>query len=518
MANQIELYKQAKDGLDVLPDLHRYAQLDEPVYEDGDLERLKWYGLFHRKATPGFFMLRMRIPNGLLTTEQLAAIGDIANEFGRGKADLTTRQNIQLRWIRIQDAPRVLQRLSAVNLTSQQSGMDNVRNIVGCPLAGIHAEELIDASPLTRRLQQMIIGQRGFSNLPRKFNLSISGCPDDCTHAQTHDLSFTPARRDGAIGFNALVGGAMGGKEPFLAIPLDAFAAPEDVVDLARAVLAVFRDNGPRESRKQSRLKVLLREWGVERFRAAVEAELGRELPRAGTDATALDGGDHLGVTEQREGGLVAVGMLVPVGRIAGDDLIELSRLARVYGQAEVRLTVQQNVMIPHVDPSRLPELLAEPLLARYSPEPSGFLRGLVACTGMDYCHFSLIDTKEEALKLARALDERYEARQRIRMHWSGCPHSCGQQKIADIGLEGARVRLDDEIVAAASVVQGGRLGAEARLAEPSLAKTPTPELPELVAAQIIETLGPEAIRPRNAATAERAEPTAEPIGPVAAR
>ena len=497
MANPIEAFKDAKDGLDVLPDLYRYAEMDAPEYAEGDLERLKWYGLFHRKATPGFFMLRMRIPNGILTTEQLAAVGDIANEFGRGKADLTTRQNIQLRWIRIQDAPRILQRLSAVNLTSQQSGMDNVRNIVGCPLAGIHADELLDAAQLTRRLQQAIIGRRGFSNLPRKFNLSITGCPDDCTHAQTHDLSFSPARRDGQLGFNVLVGGAMGGRDPFLAVPLDAFAAPDDVVDLALAVLSVFRDHGPRASRKQSRLKVLLREWGVERFREALEAELGCSLPRAGVPASALEGGDHLGVTQQRDSHLVSLGMLVPVGRITGDDLIELSRLARVYGQAEIRLTVQQNVLIPHVPPDALDALLAEPLLAKYSAQPSGFLRGLIACTGMDYCHFSLIDTKSEALALAQALDERYEALQRIRVHWSGCPHSCGQQKVADIGLEGARVRTDDGIVSAASVVQGGRLGTDAKLAEPALPKTPTPDLPELVAAQIIETLGPGAIRAR---------------------
>ena len=191
MANPIEAIKDAKDGLDVLPDLYRYAAMDEPEFDAGDLERLKWYGLFHRKATPGYFMLRMRIPNGALTAEQLAAIGEISNAYGRGRADITTRQNLQLRWIRIQDAPAVLQRLSAAGLTTQQSGMDNVRNVVGCPLAGIDADELIDARPLASRLQQAIIGHRGFSNLPRKFNLSITGCREDCTHAQAHDLSFT---------------------------------------------------------------------------------------------------------------------------------------------------------------------------------------------------------------------------------------------------------------------------------------------------------------------------------------
>ena len=500
MANKIEQIKAAKDGLDVLPDLHRYAAQEDPEFDPDDFERLKWYGLFHRKATPGHFMLRLRIPNGILTSEQLAAIGRISEEFGRNAGDITSRQNIQLRWIRIQDAPAILQRITAAGLTTQQSGMDNVRNIVGCPLAGLDADELYDASGLAGRLQQAIIGLKssegGFSNLPRKFNLSITGCRDDCTSAQVHDLSFTPATRGGAFGFNVLVGGALGGKMPKLAEPLDAWVPPDGVVDLATAVLGVFRDHGPRESRKMSRLKVLLGEWGIERFRAEVERAAGTPLARAGEDRSRGAGGDHVGCSRQRDG-RTAVGLLVPVGRIRGGDLIELGRLAKRYGGAEARLTVQQNLIIPHVPDERLDALLAEPLLQRYQPQPSGFTRGLVACTGIDYCHFSLIDTKEEALALARALDERYEAAAPIRIHWSGCPHACGQHKIADVGLEGARVRTDEgAIVPAASVVAGGRLGAGARMGTAAAGKTPVGDLPELVAAQIAETLGTDAIRP----------------------
>ena len=196
--NKIEELKREKDGLDVLPDLYRYAVEGVEAIPADDLERLKWYGLFHRKATPGYFMLRMRIPNGVLTSEQIAAVGEIANRCGRGAADITTRQNIQLRWITIEDAPWVLQRLAAAGLNSQQSGMDNVRNVVGCPIAGLDADELLDARGLADRLQQAIIGGKRFSNLPRKFNLSISGCREDCAHAQTHDLSFVPAEREAA--------------------------------------------------------------------------------------------------------------------------------------------------------------------------------------------------------------------------------------------------------------------------------------------------------------------------------
>ena len=201
VVNKIEVLKTAKDGLDVLADLHRYAALaaagDDPQIPAEDCERLKWYGLFHRKRTPGHFMLRMRIPGGVLNAEQITAIGEISNAVGRGQADITSRMNIQLRWITIADAPWVLQRLSAAGLTTQQSGMDNVRNIVSCPLSGLTEDEVIDTRVLATRMQQAIIGSKRFSNLPRKFNLSVTGCREDCGHAQVHDLSFVPAQRDG---------------------------------------------------------------------------------------------------------------------------------------------------------------------------------------------------------------------------------------------------------------------------------------------------------------------------------
>ena len=298
--NRIEVLKQAKDGLDVLPDLYRYAVEGVDAIPADDFERLKWYGLFHRKATPGYFMLRMRIPNGVLTSEQITAVGEIANRRGGGVADITTRQNIQLRWITIEDAPWVLQRLAAAGLNSQQSGMDSVRNVVGCPIAGLDPDELIDTRTLAARLQQAIVGGKRFSNLPRKFNLSISGCREDCAHAQTHDLSFVPATRFEAgrevAGFNVLAGGALGGQEPELARPLDAFVEPGGVepggvVPVALAILDTFRDHGPREARKRARLKVLLGEWGIERFRGVVagafEASTGTTLASRPPRATA---------------------------------------------------------------------------------------------------------------------------------------------------------------------------------------------------------------------------------------
>ena len=515
--NRIEEIKRAKDGLDVLPDLHRYAREGVEAIPDDDFERLKWYGLFHRKATPGYFMLRMRVPNGALTSEQLAAVGEIANRCSRGKADVTTRQNLQLRWLRIEDAPWALQRLAAAGLNTQQSGMDNVRNVVGCPLAGLDADELIDTRPLAARLQQAIVGHKGYSNLPRKFNLAIGGCREDCVRARTHDLAFAPAvlaAVGGAVpGFRVLAGGAMGGREPALAQPLDVFVEPREVVPAAEAVLSVFRDHGPRERRQRTRLKTLLGEWGAERFRAEVEARAGFSLRRGGEDAAVRRGGDHLGVSAQRQPGLRVVGCLVPTGRVEGDDLIAFARLAAEYGSSELRLTVEQNVLIPNVPEARVEALLAEPLLAKYRPRPSPWLRSLVACTGNDYCHFSLIDTKGEALRLADALERRWELDDGgvpLAIRVSGCPHACGQHRTSEIGLLGDRVRGEGGPIAAADVFAGGRLDGGARLGEPVARGVTMAALPDAVAAQVRALRGEAAVR-------ERAPSQAAPSGAGAA-
>ncbi|HXH22794.1 MAG TPA: ferredoxin--nitrite reductase [Dehalococcoidia bacterium] len=479
MGNRIEEIKRAKDGLDVLPDIYRYARLGFDAVDPDDLERMKWYGLFHRRQTPGFFMMRLRIPNGILTSRQMAALGDIVNRYGRGRADLTTRQNIQLRWVRIEDVPAIFETLREIGVAHLQTGMDNVRNVTGCPIAGLDPEEALDASPLTRAIQEAILGRKEFSNLPRKFNICVTGCRRDCSLSQTHDIGLTPASREGALGFNVRVGGAMGGKSTHLSWELDVFVRPEETVEVCRAIVALFRDEGPRDNRQQARLRWLVEAWGVPRFRAAVEERLGRPLARAGRDEVISYGGDHLGVRPQKQAGLCYVGCLVPVGRITGDELREFARLAQTYGDGELRLTQDQNVLLVNVPRARVPALLDEPLLRRFTPFPPSSLRRLVSCTGNDYCHFSLIDTKGRALQIAERLEALLPKDRPLRMHWSGCPHACGQHHIADIGFQAARVRVNGEVVDAADVYIGGRLGNNPRLATKALEGVPLSELPE---------------------------------------
>ena len=487
--NKFETMKAARDGLDALPDILRYARDNTPIESipDADLQRMKWYGVFHRPLTPGEFMMRLRLAGGVLTSVQARAIAEVALLHGHGGVDLTTRENVQLRGLRLPDIPAVFDILRTGGVEHRQTGLDNVRNFVACPLAGLDAEELIDTRAVIAAMSADHLGNRAYSNLPRKFNVAVAGCREDCTDAHSHDLAFVPAvgerdPGDAITGFNVLVGGALGGTSPRLATPLDVFVTPSEAPPLFGALLRVFRDHGPREVRTKARLKWLLAEWGEERLRAAIESELGRTLPRGGRPVPVQAAGDHLGVHAQRQHGFRYVGLHVPVGRMSAADLIELARLADVYGIGEIRLTPGQNVIIPHVAEPRVAALLDEPLLTRLTPNPSNVWRGLVACTGNDYCHYSLIDTKSRAVELATALEERgFAPPAGFRLHMSGCVHACGKHHIADIGLQGANVRVNGEVVEAADIYLGGCTGPEGRLAERTLRQVPTAQLADAI-------------------------------------
>ena len=308
--NKFEKLKAEKDGLALKAELDYFAEIGWEAMDETDREhRLKWLGIFFRPVTPGKFMMRLRLPNGIITSNQTRTLAEIVQRYGDdGSADITTRQNLQLRGIRIEDVPDIFRRLKEAGMTSIQSGMDNVRNITGSPVAGIDADELIDTRELANQVQDMITnsgeGNPAFSNLPRKFNIAIAGCRDNSVHAEINDIAFVPAYSDGNIGFNVLVGGFFSAKRCEAAIPLNAWASPSDVVDLCEAILSVYRDRGPRANRQKSRLMWLIDELGVEQFRAAVEQELGRSLlPAALKDEIIWDKRDHIGVYAQNNQG-----------------------------------------------------------------------------------------------------------------------------------------------------------------------------------------------------------------------
>jgi ferredoxin-nitrite reductase len=483
--NPIEQYKAEKDGLDILDEIEELAARHGgwETMDPGDRERLKWIGAFFRKPTPGQFMMRIRITSGQATSVQLRTLGEISRRLGNGVLDITTRQQLELRAIKIQDVPQILQALKGVDLSSLQTGMDNIRNVNCCPLAGLTLKELFDASPVGAEYTRIFLGNKAFTNLPRKFNVTITGCLENCTHSETQDIGMTPAVREAGerAGFNVAVGGKMGSGGMTIAQPLDVFVEPPEAAALAAEITLLFRDEGPREQRTKARLAFLIQEWGVERFRAALEKRWGRPLPRAQRDVRLTGTTDHLGVHPQKQPGRFTVGLCVPTGRATSDQMVELARLAEEYGSGQVRLTTQQNAILVDVPEAKVSPLLAEPLLEEFSPEPHPFFRGLVTCTGTDYCNLALIETKAIGKRLAASMAGKFSYGQPISIHWSGCPAGCGNHQAADIGFQGAKARVDGQVVDAVSIFVGGRTGTEPRAGEKIMELVPVDMLEELM-------------------------------------
>ncbi|AFY60289.1 ferredoxin--nitrite reductase [Synechococcus sp. PCC 6312] len=512
MANKFEAVKAVKDGLAVQSELEHFAAIGwENIPEDDRDLRLKWLGIFFRPVTPGQFMLRLRIPHGILTSDQLQAIGEIVQRYGdSGSGDITTRQNLQIRGIRIEDIPDIFDRLQACGLTSIQSGMDNVRNITGSPVAGIERDELIDTRPLVAQLQAMITnngqGNSEFSNLPRKFNIALEGGRDNSVHAEINDIAFVPAYREGVLGFNVLVGGFFSSRRCEAAVPLDAWVTPDQaVIDLCRAILELFRDHGPRTNRQKSRLMWLIDQWGLAKFRQEVAAKLAFPLLNAAPeDEINWEKRDHLGVYPQKQPGLNYVGLHIPVGRLYASDFLGLGRLAQTYGSGEVRLTVEQNFILTHIPDAQLPGLLAEPILSRFGIDPTPLHRSLVSCTGAQFCNFALIETKSRAVAMSTALEAELELSRPVRIHWTGCPNSCGQPQVADIGLMGTKVRRNGETVDGVDLYLGGKVGKDAKLGTCVRKSIPCDELQAILADLLIERFD---ARPRAPAVKTATDP-----------
>jgi ferredoxin-nitrite reductase len=501
--NKFEKLKAEKDGLQIKKELENFAQIGWEAMEENDrLYRLKWVGLFYRAVTPGKFMMRLRLPNGIITSGQMRVLADIVQRYGNdGNADITTRQNLQLRQFHIEDVPDIFNRLQQAGLTSIQSGMDNVRNITGSPVAGIDADELIDTRGLCRKVQDMITnngdGNPSFSNLPRKFNIAIAGCRDNSVHAEINDLAFVPAYKNDTIGFNIIVGGFFSAKACIAAIPLNAWVDPRDVVAVCEAILLLYRDYGLRANRQKSRIWYLIEEWGIEKFRAEVEKRLGFPLQTAAEkDEILWDKRDHVGIHAQKQPGLNYIGLHVPVGRMFPQEMFDLARIADVYGSGEIRLTVEQNIIIPNVPDSRIAPLLKEPLLQRFAVNPDNLSRGLVSCTGNQFCGFALIETKNRALIIIQELERELIQPQPVRIHWTGCPNSCGQPQVADIGLMGTKTRKDGKAVEGVDIYLGGKVGKHAQLGTCAMKGIPCEDLKPVLRDLLIQHFGAQPLPP----------------------
>ena len=471
----IQLYEDvrelAPEGFEALP-----RELGEDVFS-----RLHLIGLYTQKQD-GYFMLRTKVPGGVLPAEQARTFGEIADEFARappehggteqnpefgdGFLDVTTRQGLQMHWIEIEDMPEIWDRYDEVGLTTIQASGNTLRNVVVCPAAGV-ADETCDVRPIAEGIVDAFEGNRKYANLPRKFKVSLTGCHEDCGRAEIQDLGLTPAVKDGRDGFHAKIGGGLS-DGPRTATDLGVFVPSDRIDDLATAAAEVFIDHGSYLDTAVNRLKFLVEEWGTDRFREELQRYVDFELETPGEDLTTDYRGDHVGVHPQDDDGYY-VGLNVPTGRMLGTEMIELADLAEEYGDGELRTTPNQNVVLTGVPEDRLETLLEEPLLGRYSPEPGPFARGIVTCTGAEFCNYGVIETKTRALRWARRLDEWLAESGRIdvsdlpeavRVHMSGCSASCAQPQIADVGLRGERYRNDVEELPAADVGLGGDLAA----------------------------------------------------------
>ncbi|WP_415379812.1 nitrite/sulfite reductase [Halosimplex sp. TS25] len=484
----------AEEGWDAIPE-------DE---HDAWFERFKWWGLYHqRKGQESYFMMRIGTPNGVLEPGQLEVVAEIADEYARGPVDnpefggaycdWTTRQSIQLHWIKLEDIPDIFEKLEANDLGTQQACGDSWRNIVGCPVAGKDKHEHIDAWPVAEELHETFKGNDDYSNLPRKWKVAVTGCDQGCGQGDINDLAYEPATKevDGEekLGFNIRVGGGLSRKEPRFSRSIDVWVPPEQAADIGHGMSALFREYGDRDDRFNARIKFLVDEWGTEKMRDVLQEEfVDFELESAGENmresytynAGGEEHGDHVGVHEQPDGNYY-VGLDVLVGRMGVDDVYELAELADEYGSGEVRLTQRQNIIVTDVESDRLDEFLDEPLLETYSPDPHPFMRGSIACTGTEFCSLSIVETKNRQVRYARWLKDNVELPEGVEdfhIHLSGCTASCAQPQIADISLRGMKTRKDGEPVEALDIGLGGGLGENPHFADWVEMRVPADEVP----------------------------------------
>ena len=457
-------------------------------------------------------MMRLKAPNGIINSDQMRFYAECVSKYGaeKGVVDITTRQTIQLRGVKLEDADRIIEGLHARNQTSFQAALDNVRNMVGSPLAGIDDQELVDTRELCQALNNLVCidpktntpGNPVWGNMPRKFNIAVSGSRDDFAHTHINDIGLQPVphAKTGEMGFNVLLGGYMSIKRVAEAVPANLWIPADrtSVVTLCEAILRIFRDEGSRGDRQKARLMWLVEQYSVPEFAQKVKEEVASydrgvvvcEAQPAWTGS--FQRRDLLGVHPQKQTGKVRVGIHVPTGRLSPAECRHLADLADKYAAGEIRLTVEQNVLLPSVDADDVPRLLAEPELngaSRLRVNPGRIEGNVVSCTGAQFCGLALIETKSNAESMARKLEALVEVNRPVRIHWTGCPNSCGQVQAADIGIMGAPARktIDGKKVAVpgCKVFVGGRIGEDAHLAtEPVLEGIPLDEedlLPVLV-------------------------------------
>lgn len=482
--NKVEAIKRAKDGLEVWEDIFRYAQSGFATIPEEDFVRMRWFGIYQQLPNDGHFMLRIRIPNGFLAPHQLREIAAIAAEHARGFGDITTRQNIQLHWLTIEAIAQILPRLEKAGLLTRFACGDTPRNVVGCPMAGYLAHEIIDAGGAALAVNDLFIkAGKSLSNLPRKFKTSIGGCHLHCHQPQINDIGvFGVRRKDPATGqeqtgYGLMVGGGLS-TTPHIAQGLRVFIPPEQLPAVCMGVAQIFRDHGYREKRTRARLKFLVADWGWEKFRAELEKVIGFSLihDESIVAPETAPHTDHMGSGPQKQPGLSYIGVPIERGRLTAEQMRAAAELADRFGgqAARIGLSNKQNLLFINIPTGQTSAMSRELDAAGLTPKAPLWRTDLVSCTGMQFCNLAIVETKERAQRILKFLESEVEIDQPIFVSVTGCPNACAQYQIADIGLMGVVCNFRGQRgTEAYNVLLGGALGKDARFATLSLRKVP---------------------------------------------
>ncbi len=480
--NPVERLKREKSPLGMLDELPALIATGYADVAEEDLVRLKWWGLYHDKPKIGTFMLRIKLPAGRLTPEQLEVVGDLSNRHGRGVGELTTRQTIQLHYLELASLPDVFERLREAGLTTAGACGDAVRNVTGCPLAGRAHDELFDVTPVIDEVTSFFYGNPDYTDLPRKHKITIAACASRCNAPEINCISLVGAFRDGEPGFAVLVGGGLS-SVPRLARELGVWVRPEEALPVLRALLDAWKEDlRYRVSRVKARLKFMVDDRGPEGMREEVERRLGYALPDFALPALEIEPSDHMGIAPERSAGRSSVGAPVHLGLVSGDQMIRVARLGRAAGD-DVRVTRQQNLVLTGVADAELGEVVGELAEIGFPVDANRLRASSIGCTGEPHCNFAVTETKSRLGGLIEHLEERFgDDVAGLRLNLDGCPHACGQHWVGDLGFQGTTVRdAEGKRRQAYDVLLRGALGPVAAIGRPVFRRVPAEELDESV-------------------------------------
>jgi ferredoxin-nitrite reductase len=481
--NNIERLKRDKFPLAILDEVPELGERNYLDISEEDMVRFQWYGLYHDKPKLGYFMLRIKVPSGILTPQQYRVIGQLSQRFGRDYTELSTRQTVQLHWLQIKQFPEIFAAMGEVGLTSLGACGDAVRNITGCPVAGLEPGELFDCREQVREVVNYFISERDYFDLPRKHKITISTCPHQCNAPDINCIAFVGARQPGPdgteqLGFAVRVGGGLSAT-PRIARDLNVFVAPHEVRTTAQAILDVWRsDLRYRLSRAKARLKFLVDDYGAEELRAKVEERLGRPLATVAEPPRPVGHTDHLGVHPQKQVGLYYLGFPIFLGQVTGEQTVAIADLVESFG-GDIRVTRQQNLILTGVPEERIGPVV-DAMAGIGFPLDANPLRGSsIACTGQPLCNFAVAETKSKLGELIVRLEERFGRIEGLKLGVDGCPHACAHHWVSDIGLQGttARGEADGGKLEAYEIYLRGGLGEHPAIGRPLLRRVPSEEV-----------------------------------------